>query len=71
MRKELAVEPYHPLVLVPFDKYGSRSAAYPKMVGHPRAGDEKHLPVFLPETHAPIEIFAVHEVPFVELANII
>ena len=70
MPEELAVEPQHPLVLVPLHKNGARSAAYPFMMHNRGIVHEKNLPSFLPKTHTPIKILTVKKITFIPQANI-
>lgn len=71
MTKKLIVKAQHAFMLVPFHKNRPRFAANALMVNDSCTGDKKDLPAFLAKTHAPVEIFAVHEIAFIHNSDFI
>lgn len=70
MAEELLIESNHALVLTPFDKDAMRSATAPLEMRDFRIWDKHDLPAFVAETHAPVQVFTVQKVAFIQSADI-
>jgi hypothetical protein len=64
--QQFAVEPYHPKVLVIFDGERPTPATHAFMMDDLGVGDEQDFPVSSPSAQAPIKVFAVEEISFIE-----
>ena len=70
MAKKFAVEAHYPFVFVPFNKNRVCLAARSQVMNHMGSGYKHNLPASLVKTHAPVQVFAVHEITIVQGADI-
>ncbi len=66
MTEKFPIKTHHALMLMPFHENRPRRAGNTFVVDNPRLRHEEYLPASLPKSHAPIQVFTMHEILIIQ-----